>query len=210
MLITAHHALSNLAGGTLLLEIPERFHGLNLNRDVLATNDQIDAAVILLPDTAFDWDIEFLNLDMQAEPPTRDRPQMFVAMGFPWRETLVDYKARTLSLKTVNYWTIEKMDAYRLLHLSRDHFLLTNFDKEKALRGGVRRGMKAPHGMSGGALWRVWGFDGGTSSGIGLAGILTEYRTTPTKCMVSARVEVVQTMIEELLNRTTSGPSGHA
>jgi hypothetical protein len=115
-----------------------------------------------------------------------------VAIGFPWRESAVDRAREKLNLTSVNFWGVEDAKAYRLLRLPREDFVTTSFDQNNSYRNGVRRQMKRPHGMSGGGLWRL------TGGRIELAGILSRYEEARTKCAVSARVCVLQSLASEL------------
>lgn len=85
--------------------------------------------------------------------------------------------------------------AYRLYGKSREAFVATNFDLENSYRDGVKRRMRLPHGMSGGALWRL------DEKGCELAGVLSEYRTERTKCVISAHVRRLEGLALRLLER---------
>jgi hypothetical protein len=207
MLLTAKHVLDQLEGRRLYLEIPGHFQPLILSSAAIIEHPQADAAVILLPEGAFEWKIDFLHLDIQFEPPINEgEVEIFIAMGFPWRETTIDYKARTLGLKIVNYWSFENMEGYKLLRLPSHVFLTTGFDIKNAIQAqdGRMKEMKRPEGMSGGAVWRLWG-PGTEYPSLqrgALAGIICEYHRTPTKCLVSVRVGVFQALAAELVTRT--------
>ena len=193
LLLTAKHVLDGLDGRPLLLEIPGRFE-LGLSPEDVAVDEEADAAIVLLPAAAFAWNLPFVDLEAQHELTVRSgEVEIHVAMGFPWRESSVDRATATLKFMSVNYWGFENQDAYRLLCLPRKRFVTTSFDTKNAYRDGVRRQMKRPHGMSGGALWRL------TADGVELAGILSRYEEARTKCAVSARISVLQALASELI-----------
>jgi hypothetical protein len=204
ILLTAKHVLDRLNGRRLYLETPDHFRLLALNPAFIAEDPQADAAAILLPEAAFQWNIDFLQLDIQFEPAVSEgEVGVFLAMGFPWKETTIDFKAGTLALKMVNYWSFENAEGYRLLRLSPQMFLTTGFDTKNAVQDGMTKQMKLPEGMSGGAVWRFWGSDTQYPSleRAALAGMITEYHKTPVKCLVSARIGVLQALAADLVSR---------
>jgi hypothetical protein len=194
LLLTAKHVLDGLDGRSLLLEIPGRFEMLSLSPECVAVDEEADAAIVLLPAAALDWNLGFVDLEAQhGFAACGGEFEIHVAMGFPWRQSAVDRVTATINLTSVNYWGSENEDAYRLLRLPRERFVATSFDTKNTYRDGVRRQMKRPHGMSGGALWRL------TADGVQLAGILSRYEEARTKCAVSARISVLQTLASELI-----------
>lgn len=193
VLLTAKHVLDGLEERHLLLELPGRFEPVSMSQDRVAENARADAAVVLLPPAALGWKVPFVHLEAQHATTARSgEVEIYVAMGFPWRESVLDRAGARLGLMSVNYWGFENQDAYRLLRLPREEFVTTSFDTKDAYRDGVKRQMKRPHGMSGGALWRL------SEEGIELAGILTKYEEARTKCAVSARICVLQALAAEL------------
>jgi hypothetical protein len=189
LLLTAKHVLDGLDGRPLFLERPGYFERVPLPPDRIAVSEVADVAVVVLPLAARAWNLSFVDLESQdGEIRVRGEGESYVAMGFPWRESIIDWEEAKLNLTSVNYWGIEDEKAYRLLRLPREDFVTTSFDQKNSYRDGVRRQMKRPHGMSGGALWRL------TDEKIELAGILTRYEEARTKCAVSARVNVLQAL----------------
>lgn len=193
VLLTAKHVLDELEGRPLFLELRTSFEPVPLSPDCVAVNEAADAAVVLLPAGAPGRNLPLVDLEAQAG--TAARPgeiAVYVAMGFPWRESAMDRTREKLDLRSVNFWGVEDEKAYRLLRLPREDFVTTSFDQKNSYRDGVRRQMKRPHGMSGGGLWRL------TGGKIELAGILTRYEEAWTKSAVSARITVLQALASEL------------
>ncbi len=202
MLLTAKHAIDALEGRVLLLELPDRFEPISLNPELVSTNNGADVAGLLLPDSSFQWGIPFLDLQIQREPGIDPGSlSIFVASGFPVRQSKVDGYRSKLLLTLQSYWSFENTEAYDRLGLSRDQFILTSFDRKRSVQAGIIRAMKLPHGMSGGALWRFWGSaqEPPSLAREGLAGILTEYRVTPVKCLIAARLAVLQALARQLV-----------
>lgn len=185
--------LDRLEARPLFVELPDSFEPVPLSPDRMAMNEAADAAVVLLPPAAAGWNLRYVDLETQDG--TAARPgevAVYVAMGFPWRESSMDRTREKLDLTSVNFWGVEDERAYRLLRLPREDFVTTSFDQKNSYRDGVRRQMKRPHGMSGGGLWRL------TGGKIELAGILTRYEEARSKCAVSARISVLQALGSEL------------
>lgn len=202
ILLTAKHALDRAADRPILLETPSHFLPIRLDPALRADSDEIDSTAIALPKEAFDWGIEFLVLEDQHEPRLTERDiEIFVALGFPFRESTVNRDLRRLELRPVSYWAFEAVDAYRPLRLDKTKWVAMRFDRKGAYRGGYRQAMKLPHGMSGGALWRLWGPRDQVPSPpqVALAGILIEHRTSPAKCILSARLTAVRSLARNLL-----------
>jgi hypothetical protein len=202
VLLTAKHVLDDLASRRLFVEGESDFHHVMLRPEIVNVDEDADAAVIMLHGDAFGWGVDLLVLDDQFEPQIRDgEVEIFLSAGFPWRETELNFQNRTLEIKVVRYWAFEDSTAYGLLRRSRADLIITSFDTKNAYRDGHVQQMKAPHGMSGGALWRLWGptTEYPSLARGGLAGIMTEYQTTPTKCMISARIGVFQRLASELV-----------
>lgn len=202
ILLTAKHAVDEAAGRPILLEAPDRFLPISVDPSMTAHSDELDVIAIALPMAAFDWGIRFLVFEDQHEPQLSERDiDLFIALGFPVRETTPNRDLGRLELRPVSYWAFEAVEAYRVLRLDSAKWIVTRFDRKRAYRGGHQRAMKLPHGMSGGALWRFWGSqDQEPSLARGaLAGILVEYRTSQAKCMVSARLEAVRSVAQRLL-----------
>lgn len=196
VLLTAKHVLDRLEGRPLFLELPDRFEPVPLPPDRVAVNEVADAAVVLLPPAAPGWNLPFVDLEAQdGSAARREEVAVYVAMGFPWRESSMDRAREKLDLTSVNFWGVEDEKAYRLLRLPREDFVATSFDQKNSYRDGVRRQMKRPHGMSGGGLWRL------TGGKMELAGILTRYEEERTKSAVSARISVLQALASELTRR---------
>jgi hypothetical protein len=207
MLLTAKHVLDGVDrgdGGPLFLETPHEFQQVSITRALFGENPTADAALIMLPESAFGWGIEFLDLGIQplSEVP-EDGLSFYVATGFPWRESTIDYRKRSLGFTVIDYWSFENTGAYKVLRLSKDLHLPINFDPENAVQDGVIKQMKRPQGMSGGAVWRLWtpDHDYPDLARGELAGIILEYHKTPTKCLVAARTGVFQSLATELLER---------
>jgi len=202
ILLTAKHVLDRLAGRRLLLEGPNHFQHIPVAPDSLAANEAADAVAIRLPPQSLDWGIQFLVLDMQQEPALAvGDMEIFVAMGFPTRETERHVQQRQLALTSVSYWTFEHHDGCRLLRRSASDCLAIKYDRERSFQYGTQRNLKKPHGMSGGALWRLWGpvTEPPSLSRHALAGVLTEYHESPAKFMLSARVSVAQSLGAQLI-----------
>jgi hypothetical protein len=196
VLLTAKHALDGLEGRPLFVDLADRFEPVPLPPGRIAVNEDADAAVVVLPPAARVWNLPFVDLESQdgtAAP--RGEGESYVAMGFPWRESTMYRTQGKLDLTLVRYWGVEDDSAYGLLRLRREDFVVTSFDQKNCYRGGVRRQMKRPHGMSGGGLWRL------TGERIELAGILTRYEEENTKSAVSARVGVLQKLASELTRK---------
>ncbi len=202
MLLTAKHAVDRLEGKDLFLEIPDRyFFPVSLDPHVRADSDDLDISVVALPMSSLDIGIDFLNLNVQHEPQLDEgEHEIFVAMGFPERETELKRSSATLELKVVNYWSFEASAAYEQHGIDRDDWVLTRFNRGKAYQNGFLRAMKKPHGMSGGALWRFWGpaDELPTLGRVALAGVLVEYRESGANIMVSARLGPVRILAQGL------------
>jgi hypothetical protein len=142
-----------------------------------------------------------LNVEEESDL-LEDEVDVFVAAGFPVREAVANWRAEHLELTPVTFWAFEAIDAYSSLELGPSKWILTRFDRERAYKGGYVQAMKLPHGMSGGALFRLRAPRDQIPSlaRVSLAGILVEYRTAPAKCMVSARLEAVRSVAEQLIN----------
>ena len=202
LLLTAKHVIDQLDGRQLLLEVPDRFEPIVVCPDLLAANSTADAVAIRLPPQSVHWGIQFVILDLEHEPALDKADiEIFVAMGFPTRETARAAGEAQLALSSVNYWSLEHRDAYRLLKLSPSDCLAIKYDRKRSFQHGIPRAMKKPHGMSGGALWRLWGPQTEVPSlrRHGLAGVLTEYRDFATKCMLSARLGVLEDLAKQLI-----------
>ncbi len=209
MLLTAKHVLERLDGRHLLLELPDRFESVQIDPAALAENSQADSVVIALPAAALQWGIAFLVLDAQEEASLSDGDrEIFVAMGFPVREAEQSMQQAKLGFGLLTYWSFEQPTAYRRLGLSPQTFLTTSFDRKNAFQAGMIRAMKKPEGMSGGALWRLWGpaTEPPSLARGALAGILARYEVSPVKCMVSTRLTVLQKLAAELLARESRPP----
>ena len=201
ILLTAKHVVDRLQDRRLLLEVPDRFQPIDLRLGV-ASSEEVDVAAIQLPASAFDWGIEFLNLDTQHEPQlAHGEVEIFVGMGFPVRETSLDLKRANINLHVLDYWSFEAADLYETLHLDPEFWLLTDFHRKRAYRDGLQQAMKLPHGMSGGGMWRFWGPDTDfpTLARGALAGIMVEYRQSDAKCFLSARLEAVKDVARGLM-----------
>lgn len=202
LLLTAKHVIDQLDGRQLLLEVPDRFEPIVVRSELLAENSTADAVAIRLPAQSVHWGIQFVILDLEHEPSLDEADiEIFIAMGFPTRETARDARSAQLDLTSVSYWSFEHRDAYRLLKLSPSDCLAIKYDRRQSFQHGISRAMKKPHGMSGGALWRLWGSrtEVPSLSRHGLAGILTEYRDFATKCMLSARLGVLEDLATQLV-----------
>lgn len=202
MLLTAKHAIDGLDGRRLLVETPSHFVPLLLDSSCRADSEELDVTAISLPASALNWGFDFLDLEVQHEPEiSSSEVEIFIAMGFPWRETAASKVDLQLELRVVSYWTFEAKEAYAALGLSPTNWVLTKFDRERAYQAGYPRAMKKPHGMSGGPLWRFWGpSDSMPSLARGaFAGILVEYRKGSVKCMLSARLNPVRAVARKLL-----------
>lgn len=202
MLLTASHVLRKLDDRQMFVEVPGRFQAVETDNSVVAQHPVVDAAVILLPDTSFEWGLDFLDLERQTSPEVHEgEVEIFLAMGFPIRETSHEGEARTLNVTLVNYRAFEHPGAYAALNLARSEYVITRFDRQQTYQKGLVRAMKLPHGMSGGGLWRFWSPDDEAPSPArgAFAGILSEYRESPVKCMISIGVDVLQDLASRVV-----------
>lgn len=205
MLLTASHVLTKREDRQLFLEVPDRFEPITIHDSVVAHDLSTDAAVIRLANASFEWGLEFLNLEIQRAPEIEAGDiEVYMGMGFPVRETSYEADTGTVGLKLVNYRAFEYPEAYDALGLPRSRFVVIRFDRKLAYHKGFVRPMKLPHGMSGGGLWRFWGprTEAPTVARGGFAGILTEYRETPVKCMISVGLSPLQDLASDLIRRS--------
>lgn len=193
MLLTAKHVLDRSEGIPLLLEAPHGFEQLDLSPNQVRTDPTSDLAIVRLPAEALSWELSFLNLAAQCE--ARERPceiAMYAAQGFPEREASVHVDRTRVELVVVAHWSFEHATACEDLGRPVERFIAVGFDRERAYQDGFVRAMKLPHGMSGGALWRVCGFQNGVPEDgvISLAGVLIEQHYPEVRCLLATRVEV--------------------
>lgn len=193
LLFTAYHVVDGAVGRRLEIATPAGFEPLSLTPDVVAGDPEVDAAVVLLPEAAFGWGIDFWRLQEQRAAVAPPAETFYLAMGYAARDVAVDRQAGTRHFVCRYYFCYENKEAYRLYGKSLDGFVATNFDLENSYRDEVKRWMRLPHGMSGGALWRM------TEYGCELAGVLTEYQTERTKCLISAHVRRLEDLARRLI-----------
>ena len=104
ILLTAKHALDELRGRRLLMETASDFVPLSLEPGWCADSVHLDITALRLPSSALQWGIDFLDLDVQFEPAiSNSEVEVFIAMGFPWRETRANSEALQLELKVVSW-----------------------------------------------------------------------------------------------------------
>jgi hypothetical protein len=202
LLLTAKHAIDRLDGRGLFVEALDRFEPIPLSTNIIAEHSGADVTVVELPEVAREWGLDALVLESQSGPQlSNDELELFCAMGFPVRESALDFEAAQLNMKTVSYWSFEHHDAYRLLKVSPAQHVATKFDRQHAYQYGMVRTMKKPEGMSGGALWRFWGPSDElpSLSRVALAGIITDWKQSPARCILSTRVGLINRIIAEAL-----------
>jgi hypothetical protein len=157
--------------------------------------DRLDFAFVAISPEVVDalGPVHFLaptNLD-----PSDDAgiPQVYVAVGFPWRKTKKDLDARRMLSPMVTVTMVSDPGLFQTLEISQHTHLVLPFDRERMFLGQKQHTAPNPEGMSGGGLWRSDRLGAvGQRRAVGkLVGILTRYKDTGTRHMKAARISLV-------------------
>lgn len=201
-LVTAAHVVDQVQHGphyfgaaNTLLPLPSFRITCPLPVSGLRDDDKVDVGYWILDpeqarrltsaDTLHPDDLEL------TEPASPAEQNQFYLSGFPASRQPREFKDESWEVKDFGFITDERTsDDYTPANLDRSQHIFVDYDKSDVFRAGERVSGPDLQGVSGGALWHVWGEPGVSPRRPLLAGIVTTWRKGNPKGVIATRTRL--------------------